>query len=65
MYRNAFEWRFELPETLDDEGNFIGFDAIIGNPPYIQLQKMGLDSAALEKIGYNTFARTGDIYSLL
>ena len=64
MYRNAFEWRFEFPETLDDEGNFIGFDAIIGNPPYIQLQKMGADSDALEKIGYETFARTGDIYSL-
>jgi adenine-specific DNA-methyltransferase len=63
-YRNAFEWRFEFPETLDDEGNFIGFDAIIGNPPYIQLQKMGADSIALEKIGYETFARTGDIYSL-
>ncbi|WP_312322465.1 Eco57I restriction-modification methylase domain-containing protein, partial [Soonwooa sp.] len=60
----AFEWRFEFPEVLDDDGNFIGFDVIIGNPPYIQLQKMGADSAVLEKIGYKTFARTGDIYSL-
>lgn len=33
-YKNAFEWRFEFPEVLDDEGNFLGFDAIIGNPPY-------------------------------
>jgi adenine-specific DNA-methyltransferase len=64
MYRNAFEWRFEFPEILDDDGNFIGFDAIIGNPPYIQLQKLGADSDDLQKIGYETFARTGDIYSL-
>jgi len=34
IYRNAFEWRFEFPEVLDDEGNFIGFDVVIGNPPY-------------------------------
>ena len=64
IYKNAFEWRFEFPEVLDDEGNFIGFDVIIGNPPYIQLQKMGALSDSLQKVGYETFARTGDIYSL-
>ncbi|GAA9285632.1 class I SAM-dependent DNA methyltransferase [Helicobacter pylori] len=35
-YHNAFEWRFEFPEVLDDEGDFLGFDCIIGNPPYIK-----------------------------
>ncbi|WP_241819516.1 type IIG restriction enzyme/methyltransferase, partial [Helicobacter pylori] len=35
-YQNAFEWRFEFPEVLDDEGDFSGFDCIIGNPPYIK-----------------------------
>jgi adenine-specific DNA-methyltransferase len=34
IYKDAFEWRFEFPEVLDNEGNFIGFDAVIGNPPY-------------------------------
>jgi hypothetical protein len=34
IYENAFEWRFEFPEVLDDNGDFIGFDIIIGNPPY-------------------------------
>ncbi|GAA7244860.1 class I SAM-dependent DNA methyltransferase [Helicobacter pylori] len=38
-YHNAFEWRFEFPEVLDDEGNFLGFDCIIGNPPYMQVKK--------------------------
>lgn len=35
-YQNAFEWRFEFPEVLNDEGDFSGFDCIIGNPPYIK-----------------------------
>ncbi|GAA8518743.1 hypothetical protein oki105_03520 [Helicobacter pylori] len=35
-YQNAFEWRFEFPEVLNDEGDFLGFDCIIGNPPYIK-----------------------------
>ncbi|GAA8418222.1 class I SAM-dependent DNA methyltransferase [Helicobacter pylori] len=38
-YHSAFEWRFEFPEVLDDEGNFLGFDCIIGNPPYMQVKK--------------------------
>ncbi|WJJ01270.1 Eco57I restriction-modification methylase domain-containing protein [Helicobacter pylori] len=39
-YQNAFEWRFEFPEVLDDEGDFLGFDCIIGNPPYIDYRKI-------------------------
>ncbi len=35
----ALEWRFEFPEVLDDEGDFLGFDCIIGNPPYMQVKK--------------------------
>ncbi|WP_101000839.1 Eco57I restriction-modification methylase domain-containing protein [Helicobacter pylori] len=38
-YHNAFEWRFEFPEVLNDEGDFLGFDCIIGNPPYMQVKK--------------------------
>ncbi len=34
IYENAFEWRFEFPEVLSDDGDFIGFDVVIGNPPY-------------------------------
>lgn len=64
IYQDAFEWRFEFPEVLDYEGNYIGFDVIIGNPPYIQLQKMGKASDALQQLNYLTFTRTGDIYSL-
>jgi len=41
-----------------------GFDVVIGNPPYIQLQKMGKEADILEEVGFKTFARTGDIYCL-
>ncbi len=42
-----------------------GFDIVIGNPPYVQLQKdSGKLANLLAKLGYDTFERTGDIYSL-
>jgi hypothetical protein len=41
-----------------------GFDVMIGNPPYIQLQKMGMETDILQEAGFETFARTGDIYCL-
>lgn len=34
LFKHAFEWRFEFPALLDEEGSFVGFDIIIGNPPY-------------------------------
>lgn len=40
IYENAFEWRFEFPEVLNDEGDFVGFDVVIGNPPYIRVQDL-------------------------
>lgn len=42
-----------------------GFDIVIGNPPYVQLQKEGGKLAKLyQPYKYETFERTGDIYSL-
>ncbi len=47
-------------------GNRDGFDAVIGNPPYVQLQKDGGKLGRLYKdSGYETFARTGDVYLLV
>ena len=39
IYQNAFEWRFEFPEVLDEDGGFVGFDVVIGNPPYAVVEK--------------------------
>ena len=64
MFIGAFEWRIEFPEILDETGCFVGFDCVIGNPPYIQLQKMGDNADALLKMGYKTYERTGDVYCL-
>ncbi len=35
-YKSSFEWRYEFSEVLDENGDFEGFDIIIGNPPYIK-----------------------------
>ena len=64
IFVGAFEWRIEFPEVLDEDGHFVGFDCVIGNPPYIQLQKMGADADALKKMNYETYKRKGDIYCL-
>jgi hypothetical protein len=39
FYKDSFEWRFEFPELINDKGEFIGFDVIIGNPPYVVVNK--------------------------
>lgn len=64
IYQNALEWRLEFPEVLDGDGNYIGFDAIIGNPPYIQLQSMGEMADAYQQMNFEVYERTGDIYCL-
>ena len=38
LYVDAFEWRFEFPQLLNDDGDFMGFDIVIGNPPYLRIQ---------------------------
>ncbi|MGL2789308.1 DUF7149 domain-containing protein, partial [Helicobacter pylori] len=62
-YQNAFEWRFEFPEVLDDEGNFSGFDCIIGNPPYIRQEHIKDLKPLLEKQYQDFYNSTADIYT--
>lgn len=62
IYENAFEWRFEFPEVLNNKGDFIGFDVVIGNPPYFSISNEPALKQVSEK--YQTFSITGDIYSL-
>lgn len=76
LFTNAFEWRYEIPDVLDDKGTFQGFDVMIGNPPYISLEKLTEDVKAYEKMFrtdeeeqkevpmYSTLESRGDIYSL-
>ncbi|WP_205503835.1 Eco57I restriction-modification methylase domain-containing protein [Rufibacter psychrotolerans] len=58
--RPYFLWHLYFMDVFEQGG----FDIVIGNPPYIQLQSMGKDAAALESADFDTFAKTGDIYCL-
>lgn len=50
------EWMFGFPS---------GFDIVIGNPPYVQLQNnKGELAKQVEKCGFETFSRKGDIYCI-
>ena len=40
IFAGAFEWRIEFPEVLDEDGRFVGFDCVIGNPPYMRIQSL-------------------------
>ncbi|MGL2746827.1 DUF7149 domain-containing protein [Helicobacter pylori] len=62
-YHNAFEWRFEFPEVLNDEGDFLGFDCIIGNPPYIRQEQIKDIKPLLEKQYQDFYNSTADIYT--
>ncbi|WP_199314132.1 Eco57I restriction-modification methylase domain-containing protein [Planktothrix sp. FACHB-1365] len=61
IYENAFEWRFEFPEVLDDIGRFIGFDVVIGNPPYIRQEEIKEFKAILQK-NYQCYTGISDIF---
>ena len=55
------EWRIDFADVMLNGG----FDLVIANPPYVQLQRNGGELANLYRnAGYATFARTGDIYQL-
>ncbi|MFZ4800203.1 MAG: Eco57I restriction-modification methylase domain-containing protein, partial [Bacteroidia bacterium] len=49
IYKNAFEWRFEFPEVLSNKGEYLGFDLVIGNPPYIRHEEIKHLKPQLEK----------------
>ncbi len=61
-----FDWKLDFPEVMNEKvAETVGFDIVIGNPPYIQLQNDGGKLAKMyEGAKYETFERTGDIYSL-
>ena len=57
-----FIWELEFEEVFKHNK---GFDIVIANPPYVQLQKNGGKLAnELKDQGYQTFIRTGDIYCI-
>ncbi len=61
-YKSALEWRFEFPEVLDSNGDFKGFDLVIGNPPYIRQEEIKELKPQLQK-RFRIFKGTSDIYT--
>ena len=56
----AFDWQKEFPKVFEKGG----FDVVIGNPPYVQLQSMGTMSDTYAKCGFETFNKSADLYCL-
>ncbi len=58
-------WQIEFARVFNEKG---GFDVVVGNPPYVQLQKSISDTEKLgdayAKMGYESFVKTGDLYCL-
>lgn len=60
-----FLWHTWFSDVFNRNDDKNGFDIVIGNPPYIQLQNNGGELAKLyEDCRFQTFAKTGDIYCL-
>ena len=56
----AFNWQEQFPKVFEKGG----FDVVIGNPPYVHLESVIETSNQLEKVGYSTYNKRGDLYCL-
>ncbi len=68
LSKKVYEYAEKLDAISDDDSLYGirkgGFDVVIGNPPYVQLQSMGKMSDTLKKSGYETFHKGADLYCL-
>ena len=62
IYEHAFEWRFEFPEVLNNEGDFVGFDVVIGNPPYVSGKELEKNITSYLSVNYETSEYQLDLY---
>ena len=56
----AFDWQKEFPQVFEKGG----FDVVIGNPPYVQLQSLGEMSDDYAQCGFETYNKSADLYCL-
>ena len=56
----AFNWQEQFPKVFEKGG----FDVVIGNPPYVQLQSMGEMSDVYAGCGFETYNKSADLYCL-
>jgi len=62
VYANSLEWAIDFPEILSENGEFVGFDIVLGNPPYFSIS----NEPKLKEVNENyiIFKNTADIYTL-
>lgn len=64
IFENAFEWRFEFPEVLNEDGDFMGFDVVIGNPPYMRVQEIQASQPAQKNYYESKYQNAKAAYDL-
>jgi len=64
VYEHAIEWRYEFPELLNESGDFMGFDCIVGNPPDSHNQVATESPESNKQIHYNINKCIGDVPEL-
>ena len=59
-----FDWKLDFPEVMNESvTEKTGFDIVIGNPPYVQLQKI-VDSEIFANLNYKVYSKSTDLYCL-
>jgi hypothetical protein len=62
VFLSAFEWRFEFPEVLNDKGEFVGFDIVIANPPYMRVQEIEATQPLQKEVYEQSYATAKGSY---
>lgn len=63
--RRVFHWELEFPEIFYSGGaaaSHAGFDAVVGNPPWIRQETIQSDKPALRALFANVFDSVADLY---
>ena len=56
----AFDWQKEFPQVFEKGG----FDVVIGNPPYVNVEKMSAKDKEYYKKEYQSFFKRSDLFAL-
>ena len=60
VFKQAIEWRYEFPDMLNETGDFIGFDCMIGNPPDTQNMFVYESQEIYKHLHPHAFKRMGE-----
>ncbi|MEY3403405.1 MAG: hypothetical protein AN487_19735, partial [Anabaena sp. CRKS33] len=62
LFLNFFDWKLDFPEVMNQQvGENVGFDIVIGNPPYFNIQKIPNKELLLEYKKFKSYRGKADI----